>query len=69
MNTHEELKKGIQYHHADQLDRAQKIYAGILKNHPRHPEALHLLGLVAYQLGNNSSAIDLMNQAIHISLI
>jgi protein O-GlcNAc transferase len=67
MNLHEELKMGVQHHQANQLGRAQEIYAEILKIHPRHPEALHLLGLIAYQTGQSGKAIDLIGQAIQIA--
>jgi len=62
-----ELKKGVQYHQADRLERAGEIYTEILKTHPNHPEALHLLGLIAYQSGQTSNAINLMNRAIQIA--
>lgn len=67
MNISEELKKGLQYHQDQNLGRAWEIYAGILKIHPQHPDALHLQGLIAHQLGQNGQAIDLFNQAIQIA--
>jgi protein O-GlcNAc transferase len=48
------------------LQEAEVIYRQILKLQPKHFDALHLLGVVAYQTGNFQSAIDLVGQAIGI---
>jgi protein O-GlcNAc transferase len=67
MNLHAELEKGVDYHRAQKLDLAQQTYTGILRVDPRHPEALHLLGVIAYQSGLCDRAIDLISRAIEIA--
>lgn len=62
-----ELKKGLQYHRTGQLDRARDTYAAILKTHPRQPDALHLLGVIAYESGQDRTAIDLIRRAIQVA--
>lgn len=53
--------------HADgDLDAAEKHYRKILRKRPRHPEALHLLGMIANQRGENIIALDLMQQSVRI---
>jgi protein O-GlcNAc transferase len=58
------LTKAIQSHQSGQLQKAEEIYKNILEINPNHSDALHLLGLVAYQVGKNDIAVDLINKAI-----
>ncbi len=44
----------------------RRLYRQILTIDPRHADALHLLGVVAYQTGRHVAAVDLMSQAIAI---
>jgi tetratricopeptide (TPR) repeat protein len=60
------LGEGIQLHRAGRLGEAQRLYEQILERDPRHPDSLHLLGVIAYQTGNNDAAIDLIRKAIAI---
>jgi tetratricopeptide (TPR) repeat protein len=53
-----------QHHSAGRLEQAEAIYRQILAREPRHADALHLLGLVAYQRGQLDQAIQLLRQAI-----
>ena len=43
---------------------AAKNYKKILAQYPHHPDALHLLGVVAHQQGDSRTAIALIEQAI-----
>jgi len=46
-------------------ESAKKICAGILERKPEDPEALHLMGVLAYQVGVDvKSAMDLIDRAI-----
>jgi tetratricopeptide (TPR) repeat protein len=49
------------------LDVAEKIYVRILEADPAHPDALHFLGLAAYQAGKHETAADLMSKAISMA--
>lgn len=58
------LQEAVRLHRAGNLDGAAPIYRRILSLDPKNPDALHLLGMVALQTGQNETAIDLIRQAI-----
>jgi predicted O-linked N-acetylglucosamine transferase (SPINDLY family) len=58
------LKTAAEHHTAGRLADAGAIYQQILSQNPNHPDALHRLGLVAFQLGQNDAAVDLIRKAI-----
>jgi Flp pilus assembly protein TadD/SAM-dependent methyltransferase len=60
------LDLAIQHHSAGDLPVAEAIYQQILQAAPNHPDALHLLGVIAHQAGENHIAIDLITKAIGI---
>ena len=62
-----EFKKALQYHQSGQLKKAQKIYEKILEINPDHCDSLHLLGVIANQVGNNDMAVKLIGRAIEIN--
>ena len=41
----------VQHHQAGRLSQAEQLYRQILAQMPNHPDALHLLGVVAHQAG------------------
>ncbi len=54
----------MQHHQAGRLQEAESIYKKILGENPDHPDALHLLGLLAHQVGKNDLAEELIKTAI-----
>jgi len=46
------------------LQQAETLLRQILQQQPQHPFALHLLGVIAHQAGNQSAAAELMQRAI-----
>ena len=56
----------VQHHTAGRLKQAETLYKQILKSDSKHPFALHLLGFIAIQNGNNNEAIDLIERSITI---
>jgi tetratricopeptide (TPR) repeat protein len=56
----------VQHHTAGDLPKAEAIYQRILQADPDQPVALHLLGLIAHQVGKNDTATDLITKAITI---
>ena len=60
------LQSAIELHQQGKLDQAQAMYRKLLAINPRNADALHLLGVIAYQTGNHQAAVDLISQAIEI---
>jgi protein O-GlcNAc transferase len=60
------LASAIRHHQSGQLQMAERLYRQILEEEPRHADALHLLGVIALQMGQHDSAIDLIRRAIAI---
>jgi protein O-GlcNAc transferase len=58
------LKSAIQHHQAGRLAEAEALYRQILQQNPGHAEALHLLGVLAAQVGRGDVAVNLIRQAI-----
>ena len=61
------LQKGLARHEAGQLPQAETLYRQALQLAPGHSGALHLLGIVATQLGKCELAIDLLDRSIQIN--
>ncbi len=59
-----ELEKALRYHRSGRFEMAEPIYRNILVADPDHPDALHLLGVLAHQTGRHDIAIELIGKAI-----
>jgi len=59
-----ELQKAIRYHQSGKLQKAEGIYKKIIEIDPFHSDSLHLLGVIAHQIGKNDVASTLINKAI-----
>ena len=60
------LRHGLQHHQAGQLDAAETAYRQVLLLTPDHPDALHLLGLVAYHHGQHEAAVENIGRAAEL---
>jgi tetratricopeptide (TPR) repeat protein len=49
------LSKAMAYHQNGKIEAAAEIYTQILKSNPNNFEALHLLGVIAGQKGNDEN--------------
>lgn len=58
------VSEGLQMHQQGRLDLAETIYQRVLQRHPRHPDALHLLGFLFTQCGRYEQAIALLRKAL-----
>jgi predicted O-linked N-acetylglucosamine transferase (SPINDLY family) len=58
------LQKATIHHKDGQLPQAEAFYRQILQISPQHSDALHLLGMIATQVGQNKIALDLIDRAI-----
>ncbi|MBD3344380.1 MAG: tetratricopeptide repeat protein [Chitinivibrionales bacterium] len=61
------LKEALSYHQQGNFDKAEAAYRCILNEQPDNADALHLLGLIEYQRGNDNSAIGLIARAVFFS--
>jgi predicted O-linked N-acetylglucosamine transferase (SPINDLY family) len=62
--SHSTIEIAIQHHRAGRLAEAEDTYRQILDTHPEHFDALHLLGVIAYQAGRHAEAVRLISKAI-----
>ena len=58
------LQAAIGHHQAGRLAEAERGYRQVLGLAPEQPDALHLLGVIAYQVGQHPAAIELIRKAI-----
>ena len=60
------LTAAIEMHRAGQLGAASQLYQRVLAREEGNAEALHLLGVLHHQQGNNTRAIELIGRAVAI---
>jgi Flp pilus assembly protein TadD len=60
------LRAAMEHHQAGRLAQAEGIYRQVLELTPGNADALHLLGLIAHQVGKIEIAIDLIGRAIAV---
>jgi len=58
------LSAAVAHHQAGRLSEAEAGYRQVLRAKPRQPDALHLLGLIAFQRNRFQDAEDLLRRAI-----
>lgn len=63
----EMLHAALAHHQAGRLPQAEAGYQQILQREPQHADALHLLGVIAFQGGQYELAIDLIGRAITVN--
>ncbi len=56
----------VRFHRAGNLHQAELLYRQILQIDPQNADALHLVGVIAHQVGRNDVAIDYMQQALRL---
>ncbi len=62
-----QLGQGLAFHQQGRLAEAERIYAGVVQRAPNHFDALHLLGVIAYQNRDYARAVQLISKAISIN--
>lgn len=58
--------QGLQFHGEGELDRAMATYEQVLTLAPRHFDALHHVGIVAFQVGNYDMAAGFFRSALAV---
>lgn len=61
------LERAIAFHKDRSFVKAKVLYEDILEVQPEHSDALHLLGLIAFQTSAPRRAVELIDKAIHIN--
>jgi Flp pilus assembly protein TadD/ADP-heptose:LPS heptosyltransferase len=61
------LAQARAHHTSMRLKEAEALYRQILAQQPDHPEATHLLGLIALQCGHPQPAIELMAKSVQLA--
>ncbi|MFC1672782.1 sulfotransferase [Pseudomonadota bacterium] len=61
------MQLAVQHHGAGNLPQASALYQQILQSDPRQPDALHLLGVLAYQQGALDNAVDLITKSLRFN--
>jgi tetratricopeptide (TPR) repeat protein len=61
------LEEALQLHRSDQLDAAAQGYREHLETAPDDADALHLLGVLQHQRGDQAQAADLIRRAIALA--
>jgi len=60
------IQDAIRHHEAGRLQEAQRLYRTILEREPRHPDALHLLGVLFGQIGRYEDAVAHIEAALAV---
>jgi Flp pilus assembly protein TadD len=63
-NVGDAMNAAVQLYEAGRLHEAQQLCREILCSDADHPDALHLLGVIAYKTGQYEEAIELIREAI-----
>ena len=56
----------MQHHQSGRLQAAEQLYRKILAVEPNHADALHLLGVIAFQAGKHELAIEYIGRAVRV---
>jgi tetratricopeptide (TPR) repeat protein len=60
------IDDAIRHHEAGRLREAEQLYRSMLDVDPRHPEALHLLGVLLTQTGDYTDAVGYIRAALDV---
>ncbi|MDP9175147.1 MAG: tetratricopeptide repeat protein [Planctomycetota bacterium] len=61
------LEIAVTHHRQGRRAQAEQLYLQILAHRPNDPEALHMLGVLAFDVGKLPIALDLINRAIAVN--
>ncbi len=58
------LETGLEHHREGRLADAETVYKQVLGDDPENPDALHMLGVIAFQTGRANLAVEMIGGAI-----
>lgn len=61
------LERALEHHQEGRLSEAESLYREVLRDQPRNPDALHLLGVLRFQLGQPTEALASIEAAIRLN--
>lgn len=61
------IDDAIRHHEAGRLGEAERLYRSMLDSEPRHPDALHLLGVLLTQVGEYDQAVEKIQAALDVN--
>ncbi len=67
VTVQEAIRIAIGHHQAGRLPEAEAIYRQVLQHQPDYPDALHLLGVIALQVGQHQAAAELIGRAVAVA--
>ena len=66
-NLAQTFATALQHHRQRRMGEAEQLYRQVLAVDPNHIDALHMLGVLAYQAGRPEAAVDLIGRAIALN--
>ena len=67
MSLPEAVGQAMELHRQGRLAEAENFYTAILRTKPDHFDALHMLGVIKGQQGNNEASAKLIREALQVS--
>jgi tetratricopeptide (TPR) repeat protein len=61
------LQEAFEHLQSGRLAQAEQVYRKILQLEPNHPDALHYLGVIAYNVEKHEIAADLIGKAVRLA--
>ncbi len=63
----QELLEAFSFHSSGNQKKAEELFQKIIGADPRHPDSLHIIGGLAFCLGEERIATEMLNQAIQLN--
>ncbi len=60
------MQAAVAHHEAGRLAEAEAAYGEVIRADPRHADALHFLGFLAFQRGEHRRAAELINRSLEL---
>ena len=67
LTTAQALEMAVQHHRAGRLQQAEQICRQVLQADARNVGAMHLLGVLAHQVGRSDLAVEYLSQALRLN--